>query len=216
MSFNVEGLKLKLEDPHCLKFIGNYEISILTETWKADTSKINIEGFWDFSQVRPKHKQAMRHSDGITILAKYNIRRGLKLVENTEGFLWLRLDKTFFKLKNDIFLCGANTPPRNTTLNVNVKTDYFGSLEKPILKSKGKGDIFIMGDLNARTGNKENIHNIKLNEHLKDILLNSDEASKLTKRCSNDLKTNTSGNTSIKVCKNHNLRIANEQTNPWR
>ena len=49
-----------------------------------------------------------------------------------------------------------------------------------------------MGDLNARTGNKGNI--------------------KLTKRCSNDLKTNTSGNTSIKVCNNRNLRITNGQT----
>ena len=64
-----------------------------------------------------------------------------------------------------------------------------------VLKYKGKGDIFIMGDLNARTGNKGNIHNNKLNEHLKDILPNSDEPSDLTKRCSNDLKTNTSGNT---------------------
>ena len=88
---------------------------------------------------------------------------------------------------------------RNTTTNVNVKTDYFGSLEKPILKSKGKGDIFIMGELNDRTGNKENIRNSKLNEHLNDILPSSGEASKLTKRCSNDLKTNTSGNTSIEL-----------------
>ena len=130
MSFNVEGLKPKLEDPNFVKFNDNYDISILTETWEAGTSKFNIEKFWDFSQVRPKHKQAIRHSGGITVLAKYNIRPGLKLVENTEGFLWFRLDKTFFKFKNDIFLYGACIPPRNTTTNVNVKTDYFGNLEK--------------------------------------------------------------------------------------
>ena len=49
MSFNVECLKLKLEDSHFLKFTGNCDISILTETWKADNSKINTEGFWVFS-----------------------------------------------------------------------------------------------------------------------------------------------------------------------
>ena len=48
MSFNVEGLKPKLEDPNFVKFNDNYDISILTETWEAGTSKFNIEKFWDF------------------------------------------------------------------------------------------------------------------------------------------------------------------------
>ena len=64
---------------------------IFTETWKADTSKINIEGFWNYSQIRPQHKNAMRHSDGITILAKHIMRLDIKLVENSEGFLCFNL-----------------------------------------------------------------------------------------------------------------------------
>ena len=63
----------KLEDLQFLKFIDNYDISILTETWNAG----------------------------------------------------------------------------NTTTNVNIKTDYFGNLEKSILIYKGKRDTFITGDLNA-------------------------------------------------------------------
>ena len=61
------------------------------------------EGFWDYSQVRPKHKNAIRHSGGIIILAKHNIQPGLRLVENSEGFLWIRLEKSFFNLENDLF-----------------------------------------------------------------------------------------------------------------
>ena len=38
------------------------------ETWKADHSKINIEGFWDYSQACSKHKNAIRHSEGIQYL----------------------------------------------------------------------------------------------------------------------------------------------------
>ena len=42
----------------------------------------------------------------------------------------------------------------NTTTNVNIKTGYFGNLEKSILIYKGKGDTFITGDLNARAGKR--------------------------------------------------------------
>ena len=54
LSFNVEGLKHKIEDPQFIEFIQDFDIAILSETWKADTSKIHLEGFWDYSQIRPK------------------------------------------------------------------------------------------------------------------------------------------------------------------
>ena len=53
LSFNVEGLKAKLSDPNFIDFIQKYDVSF-TETWKVDTSKINIEEYWDYSQIRPK------------------------------------------------------------------------------------------------------------------------------------------------------------------
>ena len=110
LSFNVENLEPKLEDPNFLEFLKDYDNSIFSKTWKADTSKLNIEGFWNYSQVRPKHKNAIRHSGGITILVKHNIRPGLQLVEISEGFIWIRLEISFFNLENGIFLCGAYIP----------------------------------------------------------------------------------------------------------
>ena len=86
-SFNVEGLKPKLGDPNFIDFIQKYDVVIFTETWKAKTSKVNIEGYCDYSQIRPKHKNAIRHSAGITVLTKDIIRPGIKLVENTKEFL---------------------------------------------------------------------------------------------------------------------------------
>ena len=120
LSFNVEGLKPKLGDPNFIYFIQKYDV-IFTETWKADTSKVNIEGYWDYSQTRPKHKNAIRHSGGIAVLAKHIIRPGIKFVENTEVFLWFKLDKNFFQTDNDIFFCGAYIPPKNTTKNILAK-----------------------------------------------------------------------------------------------
>ena len=78
----MEGLKPKLDGLQFLGLIQEYDVSILIDLWKADNSKINIEGFWDYSQIRPKHKIVTTHSCGIKILAKHNIQTGIKLVEN--------------------------------------------------------------------------------------------------------------------------------------
>ena len=124
-----------------MDFIQKYNVVIFIETWKVDTGKINIEGYWDYSQIRPKHKNAVSHSGGIAILAKHIIRHGIKLIENTEVFLWFELDKNFFQTDNDIFLCRAYIPPKNTTKNILAKIDYFSNFEKAILKYKKRKHI---------------------------------------------------------------------------
>ena len=104
---------------------------------------------------------------GITVLAKKNHARfGLKLVEYMEGFLWFQLEKSLFQFEDDIFLCGAYIPPNNTTPTITTKTDYFGKLNEMLVKYKDKGHILIMGDLNARTGNEDGLHE-KLGKQLK-------------------------------------------------
>ena len=60
-AFNVEGLKSKLEDPSFIKLVKQFDILVLTETCKSDISKLDLEGCWDFSQVRQKHFNAIRH-----------------------------------------------------------------------------------------------------------------------------------------------------------
>ena len=70
LNFNIEGLDSGLQDPSLIDLINRHDICILTETWKKDDSKINLDGFWDFSQIRPKHKKAGRYSGGISLLCK--------------------------------------------------------------------------------------------------------------------------------------------------
>ena len=83
----------------------------------------------------------MKENQYETILVKHIIKPGIKLVKNTEGFLWFKLDKKIFQTDNDIFLCGAYIPPKNTTKNILTKNDYFSNFEKVILKYKEKGNI---------------------------------------------------------------------------
>lgn len=74
LSFNVEGLASGLEEPDFIKLINQHDICVLSETWKKDESKIELPGWWDFSLVRPKHRKAGRHSGGITIFCRNNLR----------------------------------------------------------------------------------------------------------------------------------------------
>ena len=115
LAFNVEGLKFKLEDPTFLDLIFDHDICFLSETWKANDCKLSIPGYWDYSQVRPKHKRAIRHSGGITIMVKDSIRPGIKVAQDTEGFIWLKMSKEFFCLVQDLYICAAYIPPKNTT-----------------------------------------------------------------------------------------------------
>ena len=55
-----------------------------------------------------------------------------------------------------------------------AKTDYFGNFEKAILKYKEKGNILILGDLNARTGSQgQSQHNF--DNHLQHLLPEADK-----------------------------------------
>ena len=121
------------------------------------------------------------------------------------------MKKSYFKLKN-VYLCGSYIPPANNTANITSKTDYFGNPEKSILKYKNKGNIVIMGDLNARIGNKDNTLNKKLNEDLRHLLPTIKELTSSQDGCSCDNSVNTAGRKLIKLCKNHSLRVANGQT----
>ena len=100
------------------------------------------------------------------------------------------MKKCYYELKNNVYLCGAYIPPANTTANITTKTDYFGNLEKSILKYKNKGNV-IMGDLNARIGNKDNTLTKKLNEDLGHLLPTAKELSNSQDRCSCDNSVNT-------------------------
>ena len=93
LSFNVEGLASELEDPSFVDLIYQHDICLLNETWRSDDSKIGLPGLWDFSIIRPKTKKCGRHSGGVTVFCKEDLRKGVKVSSHSEGFIWLKLDQ---------------------------------------------------------------------------------------------------------------------------
>ena len=67
-------------------------------------------------------------------------------------FLWCKLDKQFFSLDRDIYVCSTYIPPVNSLYIKNNPECPFFELEKLIAKYSKSGEFFLLGDFNARKG----------------------------------------------------------------
>ena len=104
LSFNVENLLPKLDDPNFIALMNEYEICLFTETWLSNDDKIGLPQFFDIHFTRSKKLKHGRHSGGISAFIKKELRPGIKVVSKEEGFVWLKFDKTFFGLNNHLFI----------------------------------------------------------------------------------------------------------------
>jgi len=130
-----------------------YDINILLETWKSADSDFCIPNFSIFQKSRKKKKHSKRYSGEIIVLYKSEHKSGISEITNittSENRLWFKLDARYFGFKNDLYLCACYTPPTNSLYN----NDDFTDLENEISSLNGKGNISIIGDLNARVGDR--------------------------------------------------------------
>ena len=210
LSFNVEGLDSMLCDPSFLTLIEAHDICFLLETMKRDDSKLNLDGFWDHSLVRKKCKKAGRYSGGITVLVKSHLRGGVKVVHSTEGFLWIRLSKTFFHLPRDLYMCGGYIPPYNTSKEILAKTDYFHEFLKLTNQFMELGNVVITGDLNSRIGCTDNPTPSSANiPILEDIIPSFCSSPPLPVRSSCDRTINQYGRRLGRMCGDLDLCVIN-------
>ena len=61
--------------------------------------------------------------------------------------IWVKLDKSFFGLENDIFVAAGYRPPREGAIGT-----FYSKLGRDIAKYSSKGDVILVGDLNSRIG----------------------------------------------------------------
>ena len=118
-TWNIEGLSAKLDDSDFISKITNFDLITLVETWLPyGFNNINIPGYKSFSMCRKDISQRSRRgSGGITILVRSNLRKRIKFLEkdSSEEFVWWKLDKSFFKMSHDIYICSVYVPPQNSS-----------------------------------------------------------------------------------------------------
>ena len=211
LSFNIEGLDSILLDPSFKDLIGTHDICLLSETMRGDDSKLNLEGFWDFSIVRPRNSDLGRPSGGITVLVKSGLRSGVKISHSSEGFIWLKMSKSFFHFEHDLFVCATYIPPSNTSKEILSKTDYFNDLLTSATRFRSEGNIIIAGDMNARIG-VEDIESSPHIEIMENIIPSFCSPPNIIPRSLCDAKVNPNGKKLLGICKNLRLSCANGRT----
>ncbi|CAG2205334.1 unnamed protein product [Mytilus edulis] len=72
----------------------------------------------------------------------------LKDASLSENRLWLKVDKYFFGLSDDIYICASYIPPVSST---HFENDFI-MLDHELSTLSNRGKILVIGDLNSRTG----------------------------------------------------------------
>ena len=148
-SGGISVLVNKIKDHDFLDSIKKNDFITLVETWVSGKISVDIEGYYCFNKSRRKAKKAKRYSGGISVLVKKSLRKGVKLFSSKSNRLvWWKLDKHFFNLDEDIFVCSVYIPPANSKYFGQRKIDPYDELESDLIHYRKLGKIMLMGDFN--------------------------------------------------------------------
>ena len=108
-SWNIGGLTVdKLTDDILGKFLSDFHILLLTETWTCNMDNFSLPGYTYFNYPRSKmHPNARRCSGGIGIFVKDDIMNGISVWKNYGNIIvWIVLKSEYFGFKSDIYIWG--------------------------------------------------------------------------------------------------------------
>ena len=100
--WNVDGLIYKegrsrfskSDDDAIRGMFTQHDIVCLVETHCSYSDQLHIDDYSIVVNVRPKSPKAKKHSGGIAIFAKKNLRPGITFLPVTSSeYMWLKLDK---------------------------------------------------------------------------------------------------------------------------
>ena len=197
-----------MTDSNFLQLISNYDIICFSETWTNKHSNIEIKGYSDpiHSFRKFKHKRAKRSSGGLLVYIKDSIRKGVSIVRNeVDCIVWLKFDKGFFGLSENLFLAALYFAPENSPSYDLYDGDLFQILQNDVMHFSDTGSVFITGDTNSRVG-------LKWDYVERDYFLDMEEISYADtppKRTSRDTGYNRFGDHLLDFCKSSGVVIVN-------
>lgn len=159
--WNINGHKHKGSDKYSdQRFI--YELNekyiihffvCLMETQCTLENSLMLKRFRSVHLIRPKSKDTNTRSGGISVFVNTQLRTGVKFLEHqNNNYIWLKLCKSFFGLKDDVYICFIYNPPEYSSCSKKLQDDILELIEKDISKYSNDGKIILTGDCNARTG----------------------------------------------------------------
>ena len=210
---NINGLIGKISEPDFLSTISeqDYDLLFLSETCLSKNHHYNLS-IKDYCCVhlfgnKSKTTKKGRYSGGISIYFKDKLSSKIHIEEKQQcGIMWVKLCKTLFSFKQDVFICHTYLPPKTSSLVKNTDLDIFELIENGIEKYKPLGKVLITGDLNSRTSDIPD--QILFDKHL-DNISNIAPVTYVSKRSNKDKTIDAFGKRLISLYKTSNFIIAN-------
>lgn len=131
----------------------------------------------------------------------------LKHITTSENRLWLKLEKKYFGLEKDLFICACYVPPVSST----YFDDDFTKIENEISFLYDQGNIILIGDLNARISDRADFieNETDSRDNLQNILPDKYNEDRHIHRNCIDRTFNTQGQALVDLCISSQLRIMN-------
>ena len=212
VAWNCNGLTQdKLGDKNFVNTIKSSDIAILSETWTCKDSDTEIDGYFCYNFNRKyRHRRAKRNSGGMAIFIRNEYRNGITVVKNHfDTIIRMRIDKTFFSLESDLYLCGLYLWPDESPITSVFDDDVFDILSSDVYFFDQYGSVLLAGDWNCRVGHKGDfiqfdsfVDYLDFDEYVPDTNI-------LAGRASSDNTCNARGTRMIDFCRATSLRIAN-------
>ena len=211
--WNINGVKHKVDDEDFIDIVNKYDILALGETWLTPEDNLQIDGYYCYSSCRNKSAGSKFYSGGIVFLVKDEIKHVVKIIDYKSDFMvWIKLDKSYLKSENDIFVSAVYIPPSNSSFYNKGGLDPFDEFENSVQNYASKGEVIIMGDINARTGCLPDYIKNDNCKYLPNNDLNIFETDQENNRQNLDKVANLFGKKLLKICQNYTLRILNGRT----
>ena len=207
--WNIHGLiskeQNKLEEESFLSYISDKDIVFLTETKCLKSQELNVPGYYCFQLNRTSIKTAKTESGGIALLCKSHYRQGISILPIiSEDFFWIKLNKQFFNISEDLYICAVYDPPPGSSYSQRQIRDPLETIEENVIEYSKKGNIMLLGDFNARTGN---LPDYVMGDS--DIIIPMYTDDTIPNRLSQDHTTDTRGKHLLEICIQSQLRILN-------
>ena len=199
----------KLDDEETQTVLSKHDIVGLAETHCSYSDLLHLPGYTCHMNIRPKSPSARKHSGGISVLIKDQIRPGITYMPITNSeFMWMRLDKKNFNMDNHLYIAVVYICPQYSSFS--YKSGIFELIEHDISKySKDGSNCLVCGDFNARTSDEtdycsaDNINNyLQLpNSYIQDV--------PLARMNLDPSELNCNGEKLPEMCKSSGIRIIN-------
>ena len=121
--WNIQGMKeYKLHDKTITDYIEKHDCGICIESWLNEN--ISINNYYTYCLLAKKSNRG-RPKGGTVITMKHKIKKCFEILQTFESHnIWLKMEKTCFKLQNDLSVCVIYVPPIDSQKEQVTNTTY--------------------------------------------------------------------------------------------